>query len=239
MIDIQNEPINLSALYYKVTAGAAIRFDDYEVCRLLTPFVLSVVRMVESADFIVDNVDIEQTRIRAYVQKDPSIVNEGSVVADFAERQLPRGLYDRAMDLSHGPHTPFHLPVPSEEVKVWLGRLVRVAFPRKPGAKSVEHIVLNATDAGHLRKWMHHMMDMCTERVKLFKGFQGILFQNEADRDAAMSPILNDGGVNDRGRHVSVWVSRDVPVGSVRTSHQEPAPDWSKVPVTDLTKEDS
>lgn len=246
------EPINLSNVsYWKVEAADPLRLDDYEVCKLLTSYVWSCVHMVECGDLLVEKVVIERTRVRAYVSKENSIEVDGAVVADFTERQLPRGLYERALDLSHGPFTPFHPPVVPEDVKVWLGRLHQVAFPAPTPRRSLPgtqdslhypqkpdplHIVLTANDCGVLRKWMGARMDTCTETVKVRRGFCGTLYEVEEVKKEEYTSLLDDGEPEKR-RSVSVWASRSVPVGSVRTADREPPPDWTSSPLQVIEKD--
>jgi hypothetical protein len=221
--------INLTELPLKLDYEPQLRLSDYEVCKLLMPYVGPVIALIEHADLLVDKVAITPEYVRAHIR--PSNFKDDPPIADHVEKALPRGLYQRALDLSHGPHTPFPIPAPPEDVKLWLGRLHLVAFPdpnkTKAGTPAVQHVVLNANDYGKVRRWLGPRVDFCTMKDLLVRGFQGDLFEQEK---------IPGTGMRD-GRKVSIWVSQHCPVGKVGIAFTEPGPDWSKASFAEWTNE--
>lgn len=211
--------INLSTLRDDYLIGAeGLGINDYEVCKLLSPYIEAAIGPIESYDRITRAIEIRPTYVRAYAEKSDGFTGE-----EFMQVPLPKGLYAHARDLSAGPFVPFPIVAPPVEEKAWLGRLHRVLFPGEVG-EAPKHVVMNAENFGTIRSWLRDRFDPCSQAVDLKRGFMGVL--HEKVLDASADPLMKP----DMGRHVQVWISRSVPVGEVRTTGNVMtlAFDWTK-----------
>jgi len=183
-----------------------IRWNDYQVCQLLGPYVLAAVNWIERCDLPVRKVVITPFHVLAYFPDyDPE-----AMFPEYIEIKLPKGLYERAQDLSAGPLSPFPVEGPSEEVQLFLGRLQRLAFPDVKEGAEVKHIILNATNYAEVRRWLSKQHDSPCSVELLKTGFMGHLSE---------FPLSE-------GRLVSVWVSKAIPKGSVGSAVFQPPPNW-------------
>lgn len=185
-----------------------IRWNDYQVCTHLGPYVMEAVTVIERGDQLVRKVVVTPESVLAYFPE-LSESDMAPVACSHVEVRLPPGLYGRLLDLSNGPLSPFPVEGPSEEDQLFLGRVHRLAFPETRGGP--RHVVMNPYDFATLRKWWSKgKFDVCIEATLLRQGFQGTLWEIEGCL----------------GSSVSVWVARTVPRGSIGLSASVPQPKW-------------
>lgn len=201
-----------------------IRLDDFEVCKLVHPFLMAAFNPIEAFDLLVGKIEIRPDYIRAYTRIEASDKERSDEWPSFCQKDLPPGLYEALLDLSRGPYHPFPKPALTPEFvakqKDFLERLQRVAFPdpkhildpSDPGL-SPAAIVLQAVNYAELRKYItHDRLDVCCDRAPLSKGFMGILYEQG---------ILYNQGPETGGRKVQVWCHREVPEGYVAILYHE------------------
>jgi len=187
-----------------------LRLNDYAICQLLGPYILTAITYVERTDCLVRKVILTPESVRAFF---PEPNGPDAPMPEFVEIKLPKGVYERAVDLSCGPLSPFPVASPSEEVKLFLGRLHQLAFPEMGLDGSIpKHLLLSPTNFADVRKWLGRRMDPCTTRDELMAGFQGILYETE---EPPPGP-----------RSVKVWITRILPKGAIATAVRQPPPHW-------------
>lgn len=211
-----------------------IRLNDYEVCQLLGNYLIGAMSWIEGRGDHnrIRKVVLTPESIRAYTHEAEGFGPE------YIEVKLPKGLYERAVDLSLGPLSPFPVHGPSEQIKLFLGRLHQVTFP-EPGPKVLipKHLIMNASNFADVRTWWSYRMDHSSMRDELMIGLQGELWELDPifDVPSGDEPPKNP---KPQGRSVKVWTSRVVPVGSIGVAATQPPPHWADklkfIPVTDV-----
>jgi hypothetical protein len=91
---------NISKEVAEITAPK-LNLADYEVCKWLCPFVSVAIGGVGNTISSASRIEITPEYVRAYPK------SETNDKPSFAQKNLPKGLYDACVDISAGPTHPF------------------------------------------------------------------------------------------------------------------------------------
>jgi hypothetical protein len=183
----------------QVVGFDGLDLEDYEDCKLLSPYVGPLLGAVERYDVLVDRVELRGWQLWCFPERPLELGAEPGL----AVVTLPAGLIERARELSRGPRVPWLVAVPPTEV-AWLDRLDEILFGEgwEPG-----RVYMNAADYAYVRQQRRGRLDFVTSVSLLRLGWQGVLYA------PAFEPWTAE--EDDFWAGWQVWISRLVPCGSI------------------------